>query len=157
MSIKKDLVLGSIGQDMVKKVLEKHGFIVKTKIGKFTEYDLEVSHQFLGTKTIEVKYEAYAVRSKKFAFEYWNPKLEKPSGILATESDVWCHVYPNVGIFSIKTTALKTLIHEVRPLKIIERWVDKNSSMMIYTVDSIKDRFSLLEDMTFEEILGMLT
>lgn len=157
MSIKRDLKNGKDGETIVRDFFTARGFLVNIKQGKFQPYDLEVHHPATGTFTIEVKYDLYSAKSGNLAFEYFNPKQEKPSGILATKADYWCHVLPSKVILITPTELLKRFTKEVKPKKIVTCGGDKNSSMLIYALDVAEEWFSrLVETTTATELMTVL-
>jgi hypothetical protein len=54
-------------------------------------YDLEVLGQG-GTRHVEVKWDRRASRSGNLYFEVENTRQRRPSGVMATGADLWCHV-----------------------------------------------------------------
>jgi hypothetical protein len=58
-------------------------------IGDFGNFDL-ANIDF--SKRIEVKFETTPDRTNNVAIEYWNTELKEPSGVLATEANLWVHI-----------------------------------------------------------------
>ncbi|MCE7873058.1 hypothetical protein DYH09_22135 [bacterium CPR1] len=45
-----------------------------------------------GTRSVEVKWDKRASESGNLYFEVENTRQQKPSGVMATTADLWCHV-----------------------------------------------------------------
>ncbi len=82
--------------DLIQLVVARHyerewkepSFVV---IGRFADFDicsLSKKHR------VEVKFESTPSRTGNLCFEYWNIDLDEPSGILATQANLWLHIIP---------------------------------------------------------------
>jgi len=58
-------------------------------VGDFEGYDISSKS---GEHRIEVKFETTPIRTNNVALEYWNTDFDKPSGVLATDANLWVHI-----------------------------------------------------------------
>jgi len=148
---------GDKGENAVKCLLDSIGVDVNLK-GKGIEYDLECK---LKRKkfTIEVKYDWMAQKTGNLAIEYYNTKKNAPSGIDATEADIWCVCLEdgeNITIWMTPTSLLRRHIKENKPYRTVEGG-DNNSAMKLYRQDDILSIFVRIDDkLSAEETLKTL-
>ncbi len=146
MSIRKDLDIGSLAEravmDKLKTAEIASSLVADKKLRSF--YDVIFSLDGI-ERYIEVKHDVYASRSGNVAIEIFNPKSCKPSGINITKSDFWVHIV-NSRMYICDTASLKKFINDVPPLRTICVGGDNNSSMVLYTMESILD--VIFEDIT---------
>lgn len=132
---------GNNGEQLVVDLFNLNGYTCVKNEGKKVEYDYTVTK--LGSYKLEVKSDYMATQTGNIAIEYFNSKLNKPSGITATLADFWVHVLFNPSqIYIIRPAKLKQFIDEVAPLKTVIAGGDKNSSMVLYDKDVILPIFT---------------
>jgi len=104
-------------------------------------------------KTIEVKYDVMSQVTGNIAVEYYNCKKDTPSGLSATECDLWSIVIPSGELYIIKTKELKKYFDENKGIKDVSFAGDKNAVIRLYPVSILKEIFINLKDMSKEEFL----
>jgi hypothetical protein len=107
----KDFARGNVGEKAVENAFNSSGLCYKqnngkgiVELGKFDgEFELDgVVYR------VEVKRDWMESKTGRLAIEYHNPKLNKPSGILATEADFWIVVLDKPQrIFATTVSRLK--------------------------------------------------
>jgi hypothetical protein len=137
---RRDLAIGQAAEEYFITLASNKGLNTsKSKTGS-KEYDVEVN----GVK-FEIKYDLYSAKSGNIAIEFYNSKLGKPSGVMATEANYWIYFLGDLsrGYF-ISIQNLKELL-EIKPLRIIEKGGDDNASLMLYKIDDVIEKFTALE------------
>ena len=158
MSIQRDLAIGSSGELLVLDIFKRAGIDAGLVGDKATRsfYDL-YCHLNNDKKFIEVKNDLYATRSGNVAFEIYNPKSCKPSGISITKSDFWVHILNTKDVYICKTDTLKAFINKVKPLRVVTVGGDGNSSMVLYTIENVIDViFTNISDLEPEQLTEKL-
>lgn len=152
------LSLGNKAEAMVQQVLFLAGISTEqeTNIKKNKDYDLKATNPNF---TMEIKYDIYCARSGNIAIEYYNPKINKPSGLTSTKADIWVHIITNpLSIWFAKTDSLREFCNNTPPLRIIDAGGDKNSSMYLYKKETIFDTvFTRIDTLTKEELLNLIS
>lgn len=156
-SFKHDIKLGKRGEQEVKNLLEKSGFTIE-EVDKQNRiaYDIRIvlkTHNI--DTTIEVKFDRLAESTGNFCLEYFNPKLNKPSGINATSSLLYIYIIPdgsNLPIWATSVKLLKKYIRDNPPLKDLKRVGDGNSSIYLYRLDEILKIFVRLDNISIDLI-----
>lgn len=124
----KDLITGEQGQEFIAEFMTTKGF---TYVKSCTNilHDLEMSYNGK-TYTYEVKTDVYPRDTGNLVIEF--ECRGKASGINATDADYFTYFFPNLGeIWNIKTTKLKKLIEDYKPL-IFSNAGDKKSQTKLY-------------------------
>lgn len=85
---------------------------------------------------IEVKFDRMATNTGNLAIEFYNTKLNKPSGIDATRSDFWVVVLEPFSAYIANVVELKKYIEDNKPVRIVHGG-DDNSMMRLYKKDLI--------------------
>ncbi|MBI5020549.1 MAG: hypothetical protein HZB59_03860 [Ignavibacteriales bacterium] len=67
--------------------LDKQPYVVM--VGDYPGYDIASLSE---DKRLEVKVETTPIRTGNVAIEFWNSSTNRPSGILATEANIWLHI-----------------------------------------------------------------
>lgn len=95
-------------------------------VGCFSEWDIK----FADGTAMEVKLDFAAETTGNAAVEYWDKRRNKPTGILATEADLWLHCIPRgslIQCYEIDVKKLQKLCIEEGERK---RGGDGNSSLL---------------------------
>lgn len=155
-NIRKDLAIGSIGEDTVRKLIEGLGGTVtkNTERSQLAFWDLKCTLKNLEF-TIEVKNDVYAEKTGNIAIEYYNSIKGTPSGLYITKSDLWAHVALG-KVFLIPVGLLKQKITENKPYKLLQSVGDGNADIMLYKVKFMLDNFSPLDDMNKTKLQEMV-
>lgn len=85
---------GEAGEGYVEDLLSSAGISFEKSQGRFSEWDYKIIAQERDI-CLEVKYDLLEARTGNIAIEYHNNRVNKPSGILATSSDIWVVVLGN--------------------------------------------------------------
>jgi hypothetical protein len=151
---------GGFAENLVRSLLDVANIPnVKNSASKQTgmiEWDIkiEINGQIF---TIEVKFDKMASKTGNLAIEYYNTKSKKPSGILATTSDLWAVVLNEPSsIWLVKTTDLLTFFHNEKPLKDIKYGGDKNASMKIFSKQHILPIFQRIDSIKSSELMSAI-
>lgn len=150
------LKIGTIAEQLVVALFCNHGYKASfNKNNELIKYDITCSFG-----TIEVKYDLYEAKSGNVAVEFWNTKLNKPSGISATTSKIWSFVLADKSIWFCNTEILKNYCNDVKPYRIISCGGDQNSSMKLYKrhqiFNDIFHRVDLLSKEEFDAIINKI-
>lgn len=163
MGFRKDLAIGKIGENLVVSLLEQCGCTCKSvdQVDKSLKsaYDIEVTPESGKAFTVEVKYDAYSEISGNLCVEYFNPKLNKPSGVYSSKAELYCYIIPdglNKTVWIISTSRLRTFIKDEIPLKNLERVGDGNASVLLYKFDHILPSFSRIDNLSCDEIKSLI-
>ncbi len=140
--LEKDFGIGVAGETRFKNFVESLGYECEFNSDKniLSHYDITIK----GIGTVEVKNDIFSAKTGNVAIEYWNSKLNKPSGISVTKSDIWCHIIRG-NLFVVKTQDLKNFTETVTPKRIIERAGDDNASLKLYSINRIMEIFIPIE------------
>ena len=117
-----------------------NGFDCDIMDGHFPDYDVKVSGHGLEF-TAEVKFDKYSKKSGNLAFEYYNSKLNKPSGIMATKSDLWVQILDEDNILVGDTRKIRNLpiSSAYRPVRVVEGAGDGNADIILYKAETLID------------------
>jgi hypothetical protein len=139
-----DLSAGQRAEAMVQTILHNAGMQTETKKG--SAYDIlakKDNEEF----TIEVKFDIYAARSGNIAIEYYNPKSNIPSGLTATQADLWAHIITKpMSVWLTSVKRLKKFVESFPPHRVIDCGGDKNASLYLYKQDIIFDIFHRIDE-----------
>ncbi len=102
---------------------------VHVRIGfKEGRYDLELRRRDGAIRHLEVKWDKRAAETGNLYFEVENTRQQKPSGVMATTADLWCHVVGEEGEALLTQTApLRQFLLEGRFRSVTTRGIDSNS------------------------------
>lgn len=103
----------------------------------------------------EVKFDKMWSRTGNIALEYWNSKKNTPSGITATESEIWLHVinFPTMEIWASSVNGIRKYTKDVKPKRIVEKAGDDNADIMLYESSIIFPAiFERLDILSMKEI-----
>lgn len=131
--------VGTSAEDVVAGHLTSLGCSITDRpTARFDEYDMEVQLPSGEVVTIEVKYDKMQAQTGNLAIEYFNPRSNRPSGILSSLSDFWAfRIDRPEGVWLVCRKTLLNFISKVKPLRIIERAGDGNAGVMLYECEQI--------------------
>jgi len=86
---------------------------------------------------VEVKNDIYEAKSGNIAVEYYNPKLCKPSGIMATHAHFWVYVLADRSAWMCSALSLLDHVNNVAPFREIACGGDSNAAMKLYRRDEL--------------------
>lgn len=133
----KDLRVGENGQQIFIDKLNEIENIKDIATNKTKTFDVSCDYNNK-IYTFEIKFDLMASKTGNLAIEYYNPKTNKPSGIMATEALFWVCILNNpVEIYMSPTNILKNFLDKSKPCRIINCGGDKNSAMMLYKKERI--------------------
>ena len=157
MSFIGDLKIGSKAEDFVIALFQDAGWTcTKNK---------DITHDFeavCGTKSLkfEVKFDKMSASTGNLAIEYYNPKLDKPSGITASKSDCWIFVVPDpkMSAFLVEVPCLLDYINNNKPFRTIDAGGDKNASLYLYKRQAIFEQvFFQIDELTPNMLNALLS
>lgn len=143
MGFTKSLRQGTFGETFVTEFLNSLSFSVErnSDLTNLSKYDIICKAGKISF-TGEIKYDLMSSKTNNVAIEIHNPKSDKPSGLYATEADIWFHLIPdgsNTTCWINSVINLKKYIDENKPKKIIELGGDNNSKLLLYAFEDILD------------------
>lgn len=109
-------------------------------------WDLNLSI-FDKTIKVEVKHDLKSALTGNLAIEYFNPKKNKESGISASVAHLWIYYLPSGNILTTSLKRLKKFCDLTPPLKTIDKGGDKNASLYIYELETIRPIFFDLSEL----------
>lgn len=161
MTFNRSLALGGAAEEFVKKIFALAGIscLANTSSSRsnLVKYDLCCDGQW--RFTVEVKFDVMEAKTGNVAVEYFNTKQGKPSGILATEANLWVYVLNNpLTAWACQTSALKRFFESAKPYREIASGGDDNAAMKLYRREEIfsKVPFHRIDNLHGEEIVGVL-
>lgn len=106
----------------------------------------------------EVKYDIYESKSGNVAFEFYNPRLGKASGVDATTADIWVHVLScPTTVWVCSVAKLRRHIQTVAPWRTIACGGDGNAAMRLYRRESLfAVLFIRIDNLSSDELLEVL-
>jgi len=143
----RDLKRGGGAERLVIDLFNRAGFPSKKDNSVRTPWDIISTHGDDIIKT-EVKFDEYEQRSGNVAIEVFNPRLQKPSGLTATEAFFWAHVLADGVIWITPTELLKKYLDQTEPARIIDRGGDNNATLYLYpSAEILSEAFYRVDDM----------
>jgi len=123
---------GQKAEKVICDLFNTSGLPTMIRGGRWSEWDLEtrLPGYFVDFYT-EVKYDKHEAKSGNLAFELFNPKTNKPSGLGITSANLWCHVLSD-SIWIANVQELKNYIKNNEPYKKIMRGGDNNARLRLY-------------------------
>ena len=160
MSIQRDLAIGHMGERRFIQIYEEAGMPTQQheSQGQFKPYDLISEHPMGFKLTTEVKYDIYALRTNNAALEVYNPEKCEPTGLWATEADLWGHLTDHAFLANVKT--LKQWVEDNPPDRIITAAGDGNASLFIYHCDKLfqpDGPFVQIDNLRGDELFAVIT
>lgn len=141
-TFKKRVRDGDRGEDLFAEVLESAGLpVTKNNEGKRADrarYDVASVVDGIHF-TAEVKHDLYEAKSGNVAVEYHNSRSDIPSGILATEADLWVFVLSDGSVWAANTKALKDFFLKTPGLRDLPKAGDGNASIRLYRRHTLFD------------------
>jgi len=140
----KDFGRGKVGEKSVIKALEKIGIKCtenKSK-GDLSYWDISLNMGSFEV-LVEIKRDWMESITGNLAIEYYNPKLNKPSGLMITDADLWFIVLNKPDrIYCCPVNKLKKYCKENKPIRDIVVGGDDNASLWLYNSEiMLKDCF----------------
>ena len=151
-----DRIKGENAEDSVAKILSCNWDIHKAsdlEKGRFYDWDLSVAQVGTGYEvfTVEVKYDEMQSQTGNIAIEFYNSKLDRPSGLSATKADLWCHVLKD-STWITSVDKLKKFCEETTPFKSFNYAGDENASILLYKTDDILEIFERIDECKQESL-----
>lgn len=147
MGFLKDLKRGQVAEKFVVETLKGSGIDAYPSPKKSVDLFFHLEKKF----SAEVKFDIYAAKSGRVAFEVVNPLNGRLSGVFGSKSDVFFYVFCNdfykpipEEIFICPTSQLKKFLETKPPLRIVETAGDGNATIMLYNKIDILDVFQEL-------------
>lgn len=109
--------------------------------------------------TLEAKFDQYEARSGNVAIEYMNTKKCSPSGINATQADLWVTVLQDpFAVWVARTADLKQWFHTQKPYREISCGGDDNAAMKLFRREELFDGvpFHRIDDLHPAELTSLL-
>lgn len=161
MSILRSFATGDRGEKKVISVLSSVGITAVKNEDKDTRADYDLMCEYEEKKfTAEVKYDVMSEKTGNVAFEYFNSKSNKPSGIYGTKADLWFHLLPdgsNIVVCVCKVKKIRDFCRDIAPLKNLKGVGDNNADIMLYTVDTVLEQlFDRLDNISNEQVLKII-
>lgn len=157
MGFVRDKIKGEIAEDSVATILSCHWDVHKAsdlEKGRFYDWDLSVAQ--IGTDyevfTVEVKYDEMQAKTGNIAIEFYNSKLDRPSGLSATKADLWCHVLQD-SVWITSVDKLKKFCKDVSPFKSFNYAGDGNASILLYKTEDILEIFDNISNCDEEKLI----
>jgi hypothetical protein len=164
MSFVSDRLKGENAEDSVAQILSCNWDVHKAsdlENGPFSDWDLSVAQRETGSEvfTVEVKYDEMEDTTGNMAIEIYNPKSDKPSGLMATKADLWCHVLKE-SVFITTVKKLKEFVRNTKPFRTVGAAGDGNAKIHLFKTDDILYIFhridGLNKEFVFNEIHSLL-
>ena len=133
-------------------LLKAAGLLCEKAKGKNEFYDIIADYE-LQSVLFEVKYDQMVGRTGNLALEFWNPKLNKPSGIMVTLADFWVFCFGNpLEVWICEVEGLKVFMENNKPSRTIDVGGDKNASLMLYKKDVLLQAFYRIDNIEPTEL-----
>ncbi len=157
MGFLKDLAAGAKAEGILQAILAKHGLPNEPNADRNNRFDIKATFPARPV-TFEAKFDLYCARSGNIAIEFFNPKQGKPSGINATEADIWVHMITKpMSVWFTPVPLLKEFTLTQKPFKLVSCGGDDNSSMYLYKKDVIFDAiFTRVDECTTDEFMSIM-
>ena len=157
MAFLSDKIKGENAEDSVAKILSCLWDVYKAsdlEKGRFYDWDLSVAQVGTGYEvfTVEVKYDEMQAKTGNIAIEFYNSKLDRPSGLSATKADLWCHVLKD-STWITSVDKLKKLCEETTPFKSFNYAGDENASILLYKTEDVLEIFERIDKCSKDELL----
>ncbi len=156
MAFLSDKIKGENAEDSVAKILSCLWDVYKAsdlEKGRFYDWDLSVAQVATGYEvfTVEVKYDEMQAKTGNIAIEFYNSKLDRPSGLSATKADLWCHVLKD-STWITSVDKLKKFCEETTPFKSFNYAGDENASILLYKTEDILEIFERIDKCSKDEL-----
>lgn len=156
MGIHRSLQLGNEGELFITNIFKNADIECKKHDDKETRQDYDLVCK-IGRKkfTCEVKFDILSETTGNVCLEVENTKQNKPSGLYATKSTLWCMVMKdgdNKVAYTIEVEKLKKWVEANKPFKKFSRAGDYNSSIILYKNDDILPVFTRIDNISIEDL-----
>lgn len=126
---------GRVGEDSVRRLMDWAG--VHTAMNESDRHAILKTHDIRCSLygipfSIESKYDSMQAQTGNIAVEYHNPVTDKPSGIMATTSDLWAIVLEPGEIWICRTDDLRNFFASEKYVRQIKRAGDGNASIRLF-------------------------
>ena len=150
--------IGNQAEEAVIDLLENFGLLCSKSQGKNSFYDIEAITPDGQTLFFEVKFDKMSCVTQNLAIEYFNPKLNKLSGISVTDSDFWIFAFGHpLQLWLAGVADLKDYIGRNPPFKVIDVGGDKNASLYLYKKDKLlSEIFIRIDNLEKDTLTSML-
>lgn len=141
---------GEVGEDFIQEIFESSGIPLEKAQGKCLEWDFKC---VIGDRNffLEVKYDKMESTTGRVALEYHNNRKDKPSGILATASDIWAIVLDKPKrAFITSTERLKQFFQEEEPSRDIRGGENGAAMLRLYETNHILEIFHPVDSSPWE-------
>lgn len=136
-SISNDFKIGDKGEKQVSDELAELGYSVVLNDDESKRYDYDIKITNID-KTAEVKNDVFSAQSGNIALEYFNSKINKPSGVTVTKADFWCHIIKG-KVYVATVQKLKEFIAQHKPKRTVKFAGDNNADIYLYSIqDAMK-------------------
>lgn len=141
MSIHRSFSIGEAGEKRVISMFTAMGIKAEKNEDKATRADYDLICEYDGEKfTAEVKYDVMSEKTGNVAFEIFNSKSNKPSGVFGTKADLWIHILPddtNMAICICSVKKIRKYSRDIAPFKILKSVGDANADILLYKVEDV--------------------
>ncbi len=147
--------IGNVGENLIIKLLSDFGINCVKNIDYIKRYDYDLLCKYKDREfTIEVKFDKYSIRSGNLAIETHNTRSDTPSGIMASNADLWIQIVgTEKDVNIVNTQKLKNFVRDETPYKVIENAGDSNARLFLYKFEHILPIFRKLSlDNLLEEL-----
>lgn len=161
MSILRSFSIGDAGEKRVISMLNAMGVKAQKNEDKATRADYDLICEYDGREfTAEVKYDVMSEKTGNVAFEIFNSKSNKPSGIFGTKANMWVHILPdgeNMAICICSVKNIRKYSRDVAPLKLLKSVGDANADILLYKVeDVLENLFSRIDNIDNEQAIKLI-
>lgn len=150
----RDLERGGKAEKKIIRLFTAAGFPSQVEQNRAKRSKWDVTSDYGQTAiTVEVKLDEYEQRSGNVAIETHNPRLGKPSGLMATEAFLWAHVLKDGATWVTTVESLKDYVDKTKPKRIIECGGDDNATLKLYPSSQILPAvFTRIDTMDEDEL-----
>lgn len=132
-----DYKIGDNGEKQVSDELAELGYSVVLNDDQSKRYDYDIKITNID-KTAEVKNDAFSAKTGNIALEYFNSKVNKPSGVTVTKADFWCHIIKG-KVYVATVEKLRQFIAQNKPKRTVKFAGDNNADIYLYSIqDAMK-------------------
>jgi hypothetical protein len=150
----KEFRFGKKGEDIVLELLTKLDIPANRPepFSKYYDLILKLDKEY----TAEIKADLMGARTGNIALEFWNSRKNEASGISATKSDLWFHIFCK-EVWVANTLDLKVYVQNNSPHKMTFDSGDKNANLYLYNAKVIfGDIFTRLDNLDIKTAKELL-
>lgn len=161
MSIVKSFRVGDSGEIHVVNIFSAMGIKAVKNLDSNTRADYDLDCELDGIKfTCEVKNDIMAEKTGNVAFEYFNSKSNKPSGIYGTKADIWIHLLTDDEHIIVCLAPVKTVRKYVKDnaaYRNLKSVGDDNADILLYKVDEVLQLlFKRIDNISNEDAIKLI-